>query len=138
MKKTQFLILLLVCSFYSFSQSTEPNIDPKWDKYYDNLPRTEKDFTATKIIEVIDLLRWKPTKHPYKDNLQTLKKVILMFPQEGLRQIMIDGNYYPRTYKHDDYYNLYNLYYTPINKTDFDYYCPYIIFLMGLDEIIKI
>ena len=60
-----------------------------------------------------------------------------MLDAPTLRQMKINGDYYSRTFKHDDYFTLYNLYYTKITKETFDKYCPYLLVLMDLDKVIN-
>ena len=61
-----------------------------------------------------------------------------MLGETSLYQMKIDGSYYSITFKHDDFFTLYNLYYIKIDKKTWDKYCPYLLPLMDLDGIIKL
>jgi hypothetical protein len=71
-------------------------------------------------------------------DVNLLKKVLLSFSFEDLRQMSMTGNFYSRSKKHDDYFYLYNLTYKKITKEQWDKYCPYLIPLMEIDGVIKL
>lgn len=134
--------LLLAFLFFSnvvFSQDYKAYIDPKWDKYYnDNPSEIIKNFRAVDFIKIIDMVGFKPTRKELKNDVDLLKKGLLRFEFQDLNQMRITGSFYSRTYKHDDYFILYNLYYPKISKSVWDTYCPYLIPLMELDDTITL
>lgn len=141
MKNFNFLLFTLICitlNIKSSGQNQFPDIDPKWDNYYKNDPSgIEKDFSGMDFIKVIELVDFIPQGSQVKD-VQILKKVLLRFDTADLRQMMITGKYYCRTFKHDDYFALYNLYYNKISKETWDKYCPYLLPLMDLDQVVQL
>jgi hypothetical protein len=141
MKKFKLLLLALTCFTFFLKTSGQnqfPDIDPKWDRYYDNNPSGIEDhFSGTDFIKIIDLVNFIPQSSMLKKDVQLLKKLLLMLDAPTLRQMKINGDYYSRTFKHDDYFTLYNLYYTKITKETFDKYCPYLLVLMDLDKVIN-
>lgn len=133
-----FLIGLLIFSATSYGQSSFPDINPKWDNYYKANPSgIEDNYQASDFISILRLVRFVSTRREMKGNRDLLETALLSLPQAGLRQMMIDGNYFSRTYKHDDYFLLYNKYYKTISKQTWDKYCPYLIPLMSVDDIIS-
>jgi len=134
--------LLLAFLFFSnvaFSQDYKAYIDPKWDKYYnDNPSEIITNFRAVDFIRIIDIVGFKPTRKELKNDVDLFKKGLLRFEFQDLNQMRITGSFYSRTYKHDDYFILYNLYYPKISKSVWDTYCPYLIPLMELDDTITL
>lgn len=135
------LIITLSC-LQSLGQYRDLNIDPKWKKYYECNPSgIEQNYKAVDFIKIIEFVNFKPQKRLLeltKGDPQFLKKILLMLDEAGLRQMKIEGSYYSITFKHDDYFTLYNLYYTKIDKKTWDKYCPYLLPLMILDGIVKL
>lgn len=129
--KTKFLLFFIFCLTSCFSQ-----ISQKWDAYYNSNPSgIEENYTASDFIEVINFVGFQSKTYRPES---TFKKVLLMLPSDGLRQMMITGNYYSRTIKHDDYFELYNLNYSSITKSTWDRYAPYLIPLMDIDGIVRL
>jgi hypothetical protein len=129
-----FSVLTIIAS--GQNQSTE--IDPKWDKYYeDNPSEIETKHSATDFIRIIDLVNFTPQNSMYKKDVQLMKTILLMCDAATLQQMMMNGWYHSRTIKHDDYFTLYNLYYNKISKQAFDKYCPYLLVLMDMDKLIN-
>jgi hypothetical protein len=141
MKNLRLLLFTLICislTIRSTGQNQSPNVDPKWGNYYNNNPSgIENNFSGMDFIKVIELVDFIPQGPQVKD-VQILKKVLLRFETADLRQMMITGNYFSRTFKHDDYFALYNLYYNKISKETWDKYCPYLLPLMDLDGTVKL
>lgn len=138
------LKLLLFSLFYlgmtivTTGQNQSPNIDPQWDRYYRNNPSgIDNNFSGIDFIRVIEFVDFIPQSSQIKD-VQILKKVLLRFDTADLRQMMITGSYFSRTFKHDDYFALYNLYYKKISKENWDKYCPYLLPLMDLDQSVQL
>mgnify|MGYP000269901654 CR=1 FL=1 len=125
----------LIVFFICFITYTNAQISQKWDNYYSSNPSgIENDYTASKFIEVINYVGFQ--SKIYKPE-SSFKKILLMMPYEGLRQMMITGNYYSRTIKHDDYFELYNLNYNKISKEIWNLYAPYLLPLMQIDGVVK-
>ncbi len=143
--KIKLLTLTLFTLTSIFSQSViaqdyKDYLSPYWDSYYDNYPSNiEKAFNASDFIAIIDLTKFNPrTVSMFKGDVNLLKKTLYALDFPSLRQMSITGNFYSRSKKHDDYFNLYNLTYTKINKETWDKYCPYLIPLMEVDGLIKL
>ena len=128
--KSKLLILFILLTTYTNAQ-----ISQKWDNYYKNNPSgIENNYSAKKFIEVINYLGFQSkTYKPDSD----FKKILLMMPDEYLRQMMITGDYYSRTIKHDDYFLLYNLNYNEISKENWDKYAPFLLPLMEIDGVVR-
>ena len=123
----------------SYSQEYREMLSDYWDSYYDRYPSgIEKAFQATDFINVIEHVNFIPKGSLMRNDQLLLKKVLLQLDFASLRQMMITGSFYSRTKKHDDYFQLYNLTYTKIEKNTWDRLCPYLIPLMSLDNTINI
>jgi hypothetical protein len=146
MKKTKniksLIVLIIFCSFLpkiSFCQSYKDYIDPVWDNYYNRNPSgIETNFKGSDFIKIVEYVNFIPTRSEIRGSQEKLKRVLLILGFESLQQMMITGNFYSRSYKHDDYYYLYNSYYSKIEKITWDRYSPYLIPLMEVDGLIKI
>jgi hypothetical protein len=135
------LIIAFLCitTISSKAQYNDPNISTYWDNYYNNNPSgIEINYQATDFINAINLVSFKPKSNLLQKSQDLLKKALLMLDQGSLKQMSIDGNYYSRIKKHDDYFALYNLVYEPISKSQWDRICPYLIPIMSLDNSIKL
>jgi hypothetical protein len=134
-----FTIICLVITIKASGQSQFPDIDPIWDTYYDRYPSgIENNYKAVDFIRIIEATHFIPQGTLLRNDVQLLKKGLLMFDVAALRQMMMTGNYYSRTYKHDDYFELYNLYYSKISSETWIKYCPYLIPLMDLDGVLDL
>lgn len=110
------------------------NIDSTWDYYYNNNPSgIENNYQASNFIDIVEKVNFTPKRSELNGSQQLLQRALLMLDSGSLRQMMITGNYYSRTYKHDDYFRLYNMTYNQISKNTWDRLCPYLIPLMNLD-----
>lgn len=142
MKSLHFLLLILIFSVLvtrALGQNNFPDISPKWDNYYKSTPSgIEYNFSGNDFIKVIELVNFAPQSSQLQHDAQLLKKVILNLDQADLRQMKITGNYYSRTFKHDDYFELYNMYYKKLSKETWDKYCPYLLPLMDLDGVVNL
>src|SRR5690242_16201416 len=105
-------MLLLTCIQAGYSQSQFPDIDPKWDNYYNNSPSDiENHYQASDFINVAKSVHFVPQYKAFKGSFVLFQKVLLSLDEADLKQLQIDGRYFSRTYKHDDYFYLYNLTY---------------------------
>ncbi len=137
MNKILFLLALLLCNI-SFSQVTK-DIDPKWDNYYkENPSRVYDHYQGTDFIAVIEKVGFVPISKLFEKNVNFLKRMLLTFTQDQLELLSSEGWYYSRTFKHDDYFYLYNMTYKKLTKEVWNLYCPYLIPLMNLDGIIDL
>jgi hypothetical protein len=108
---------MVVVSFAVQAQDASRNIDPKWDKYYDANPSgIETAHQSSDFIRVARLVGFVPTRKEIKGNVNLFETVILRLEQDDLNQLRIDGEYFPRTYKHNDYLLLYNKYYKTVSQ----------------------
>jgi hypothetical protein len=127
-------IILIFCSNNKILAQSNFNIDSTWDNFYKNNPSgIENNFQASAFIDIIEKVNFIPQRKELDSNQQLLKRALLMLDSDDLRQMMITGNYYSRTYKHDDYFRLYNMTYNPISKDTWNRLCPYILPLMDID-----
>ena len=124
---------------YIYSQSYKEYLSPKWDTYYNSNPSgISQDFQGRDFIKIIDEVGFVPRKNSYfNGDLNLLKRLLLALDFTSLKQMSIDGDFYCRTRKHDDYFELYNLYYKNINESTWVNNCPWLIILMSLDDLIK-
>ncbi|MBK7883019.1 MAG: hypothetical protein IPJ81_03800 [Chitinophagaceae bacterium] len=132
--------MFLAISFILFGSNTfsQFTIDPKWNKYYDENPSgIEEHHQATDFIKVIEYTEFTPSNKQFQNSVSLLKKCLLMLSQNALNQMMVDGDYYSRSYKHEDYYYLYNTYYKTLSRETWDRLCPYLISLMMIDGLLK-
>ena len=121
------------------SQDYRDYLDPKWDNYYNNNPSgIESNFTGSDFIRVIEIVNFIPTLREIKGDVNLLKRVLLTLNYAALRQMKIDGDFYSRSKKHDDYFYLYNTLYPKIDKNIWNRNSPYLIGLMSLDGVIKL
>lgn len=141
MKYTITLLLTVILSLVYkniLAQSSFPDISPKWDNYYDQYPSSiSNNHQASDFISVIRAVGFVPVSKKFNRNISLLEDVLLGVPQAALRQMRISGDYFSRTYKHDDYFMLYNRYYKPITKEVWDRNAPYLIPLMKIDGLIN-
>jgi hypothetical protein len=129
------IILIFLTGNVGYSQYSD--IDPKWGKYYDDNPtKIRNSFSSNDFITIMNFVEFNPTRKELNSSRIMLKKVLLMLDNETLNQMSIEGDYYSRTRKHDDWFELYNLTYKTITKNDWDRLCPYLIMLMKIDGLI--
>ncbi len=129
----------MTTNIQAYSQDYKDYLSDYWDSYYDKNPSSiQRSFTASDFINVIDLTMFVPKRKELMGDVNLLKKVLLSFSFEDLRQMSMTGNFYSRSKKHDDYFYLYNLTYKKITKEQWDKYCPYLIPLMEIDGVIKL
>jgi hypothetical protein len=136
------IFLLLLCVFVpitSFCQDYKDYIAPEWDNYYNKNPSGIKsNFKGSDFIKIVDLVNFIPVRKETNGDVNKLKRVLLTLDFETLRQMSINGNFYSRSHKHDDYYLLYNTYYPKLEKNSWNRYAPYLISLMHIDGVIDL
>jgi len=136
---TLLLVLFVLIPKLSFGQNYKDYIDPVWDKYYNENPSGIKtNFSGTDFIKIIENVNFIPTLKEIKGEANLLKRVLLTLDFASLRQMSIEGDFYSRSRKHDDYYYLYNTLYQKIEKNTWNRYAPYLIPLMSIDGVIKL
>lgn len=140
MKKLVLILILIIQVSSTYSQDYKDMLSPQWDRFYDENPSgIENNYQGSDFIKIINIVGFTPrSPSMFKGDVNLLKKVLLAFNFEALKQLSITGDFYSRTKKHDDYFELYNLTYKGVTKYEWDKYCPYIIALMQLDELIKL
>jgi hypothetical protein len=133
------LTFLSILNITSFAQQNK-DIDPVWEKYYkENPARVYEHYTGSDFITVIDSVEFVPAKNGvFNGRVNLLKRMLLTASHDGLEILSSEGWYYSRTYKHDDFYFLYNMTYKKITKKMWDVFCPYLIPLMNLDGTINL
>lgn len=134
-----FAFFIVSNSISAYSQDYNEYLSPQWDNYYDRTPSGIKDnFQASDFIKIIDFVGYSPLVAYIKGDVNLFKRLLLALEFADLRQMSITGNFYSRSKKHDDYFQLYNLNYKKISKETWDRYCPYLIPLMEIDGTIKL
>lgn len=126
MKTIKLFTVLLLCFGSVYAQETKPN--PYGNKYDD------KDFNALKIVSVIDAAGFKPIK--VTTDLKQFKSALLQLSERAYTQINID-TWYLCSYKHEEYFQIYNMYYKTVTRTFYDENCKALIALMLIDGTIK-
>lgn len=125
MKRVALFIILFGGVLQLNAQSTKPN--PYGDKYDD------KDFNGLKVVQTIDIIGFKPIR--VKD-IKQFKSVLLQLSDKAYTQLNID-TWYLCSYKHEEYFQIYNMYYKAITKNLYDDNCKALITLMLVDGTIK-
>lgn len=133
------LLIFNLSSTTLLSQTNNPNVSPKWQAYYENNPSgIEENYQSSDFIRIAKLVGYSTVQKEMQGNSDLFEKILLSLSQATLKQMMINGWYHSKTYKHDDYFLLYNKYYKIITKDTWDKYCPYLIPLMSIDGVINI
>lgn len=123
----------------SWLDETFKDIDPELYKYYEKHPSGIKEHhTGSDFINIMNKVDFVPTRKECVENVKLFSIMLLSMNADELNQMMLDGDYFSRTYKSKDYYMLYNLTYVPVNQNIWNNYSPYLIILMALDEVIKL
>jgi len=126
LKKATILIVLLITFCRLSAQSNQPN--PYGEKYHD------RDLNALKIVNVIDTAGFMPIK--LTTDLRQFKAAILQLSDRAYNQINID-TWSLCSYKHEEYFQIYNMYYKPVKRSYYDENCKALIALMLIDGTIK-
>ena len=127
MKKNIPLFILLIISFQLLAQELKPN--PFGEKYND------PNFEAMKVIKVIEPSGFKPRK--MTTDMNEFKSIILQLSSRAYTQLNIDS-WYLCSFKHEEYFEIYNVYYKYVPKYYYDENCKALITLMLLDGTIKL
>jgi hypothetical protein len=126
MKKLQLLLLLLFGFASMYAQETKTN--PYGSKYDD------KNFNGLKVVQVIDASGFKPIK--ITTDLKEFKSILLQLSERAYTQINID-TWYLCSYKHEEKFQIYNMYYKTVARNFYDDNCKALIALMLVDGTIK-
>lgn len=86
-------------------------------------------------MPLIDGIKFKPIKNAKNYSTRDMKAALLSFNSDDINQMNITSNYYCSV-KHEEMYQLWNLYYPTINKSFWDKYCKGLIALMDMDGFI--
>jgi hypothetical protein len=113
----------------AFAQRTEA----EYKEYYRQFNWSASDLVAA-LDTLIKYTDFKFVKGLKNSDMKSVKATILNLQPDALKQINIDGWYYCST-KHEDLFNLWNLYYTRIDRKGFENYCVIMMFLMKIDGI---
>jgi len=107
------------------AQETKSN--PYEDKYDD------KEFNGLKVTKVIEASGFKAVNYA---DLRQFKSMILQLSQRAYTQLNID-TWYLCSYKHEEYFLIYNMYYKSVTHSFYDENCKALITLMILDGTVK-
>lgn len=125
--KRLFLIICFTCiSFGLIAQGLKPS--PYGDRY------GQIELNAMKIVKIMEECNFKPVKRT--TDIRTFKLLILNLPTNVFEQTSRD-TWYLCSYKHDENFEIYNMYYQKISKSYYDDNCNAIISLMIFDGVIK-
>lgn len=113
----------------AFAQKTEA----EYKEYYRQFNWSASDLVAA-LDTLIKYTDFKFVKDLKNSDIKSVKATILNLQPDALKQINIDGWYYCST-KHEDLFNLWNLYYKRIDRNGFENYCVIMMFLMKIDGI---
>mgnify|MGYP006995478795 CR=1 FL=1 len=120
MKSKILLGLLIFTSFHSFSQSI-----PDWE-----------DWKGKQYIDFMETVEFKPKFQMKNMSMTQIKTLMLTMDDKFYKQLAINAWYFCDK-KSDDYYELWNMYYTPMEKSTWDLACRACTALMELDGLIK-
>lgn len=125
--KKLFCLVIFCCSLTIVKAQTED----EWFKKYDG----QQDWVAKNYIWLIDFIKWKPVNKMKTYIIKDIKATFLLLSPDDIRQLNIDGIYYCSV-KHDDMFQLWNLYYPEVSKETWDTYCKGFIGLLNFDGFI--
>jgi hypothetical protein len=126
MKRSLVTLILLLLTFILFSQSDE---NKGWSKKY-----YEKNLSSTLVIKIMDECGFVPAKQT-KD-VRDFKSTILQLSDKAFDQINID-TWYLCSNKHEENFQIFNMYYKKVTKEYYDTNCKALIALMLLDGTVR-
>lgn len=126
MKINIILISLLFFSYNGKSQELKPN---PYGKKYDDI-----EFNALKVVQVMDACGFKPIN--ITTDYKKFKSLILQLSERAYTQFNID-TWYLCSYKHEENFQIYNMYYKQVSRGFYDENCKGLITLMIVDGTIK-
>lgn len=126
MKTNIILTCLLFLAFNVKSQELKPN--PFGKKYDDT------EFNALKVVQVMDACGFKPIS--ITTDYRKFRSIILQLSERAFTQFNID-TWYLCSYKHEENFQIYNMYYKQVSKSYYDENCKGLITLMIVDGTIK-
>ena len=127
------LFIILSCLMFSFFSHTSAQ-EKDYTKLYENDYWSASDYTKA-IDTFIYYTNFKFVKDLKSYGVKSIKAMFLNMTVEEIKQMNIDGEYYCSV-KHEDCYNLWQLYYPSITKDTFDRYCKGLIVFMILDGVL--
>jgi hypothetical protein len=126
MKQSILIVLFTLTCLSTFSQS---KVDPKWSEQY-----YKEEWSASSLSKLIDVVKFKPVSSVYKGaDMKFFKVAILQLNQPDIEQMNRDAWYLCST-KHDDYFEVWNMFYSKITKEYWDKNCKGLVALMCLDN----
>lgn len=124
----KYLFWLIFFCYSSTSIKSQSKTEDDWFKKYSG----EVDWEAKNYIGLIDFIGWKPVKAMKQYDVKDVKATFLLLSAPQIRQMNMDGTYYC-SYKHEEMYQLWNLYYPKISQEYWDKYCKGFIALLSFD-----
>lgn len=115
------LILFLGLTNVVIAQSSKND----WGSKYD-----DPEFNGIKVLTVLESSGFKPVKST--TDMRQFKSVVLALSERAYTQMNID-TWSLCSYKHEEYFLLYNMYYKPVTKSYYDTNCKGLIALMLID-----
>ncbi|MBO9204852.1 MULTISPECIES: hypothetical protein [Niastella] len=126
-KQIIFLLISFCCINTLIAQSKS---EDEWAKIY-----RPQEWKATDYVALIDSIKFKPMKNMKNHSVRDIKAAILSLNSDDIRQMNITGSYYCSV-KHEEMFQLWNLYFPPISKSFWNINCKGLITLMDLDGYI--
>jgi|GEM_PF-2881918 len=126
MKILQLFVFLI--SYIGSLSAQELKSNPYGNKYDD------KDFNGLKVMQVIDAASFKPIK--LTTDIKQFKSILLQLSERAFTQLNVD-TWYLCSYKHEEYFQIYSMYYQTVTRSFYDDNCKALIALMLVDGTIK-
>ncbi|WP_439582430.1 hypothetical protein [Dyadobacter bucti] len=130
-KKSSLIKLALASIIFVFpkfvlGQQSGPNLgtNPFGDKY-----RNEQ-LSALKMVDVMEAVTFRPVKRT--NDVKLFQSALLQLPNEAYEQTSRD-TWYLCSYKHEENYRIYNIFYKPVSKDIYTEKCKCLVGLMLLD-----
>ncbi len=125
-KRFKIILVLLFTQTFLFAQT---NPDPKWTAKYNDVYLKGID-----LVKLVDKVHFKP--HKLKTDIKTFKTVLLQFTPQDYKEITMTSWYYCCT-KHEDYYEIWKMYYAKISEAIWDQNCMGLMALMYIDGMVN-
>ena len=124
--KTILLLLWISLSSIGYAQLT-----PKQEQWHNKY--SDKDYTGAELSKIVDIVKFVPNRSDAEKSPKFFKACLLSMPDQGIEQLNRDANYLCAI-KHEDYYEIWNMFYTKIKKDTWDVSCKALLALMLLDK----
>lgn len=107
--------------------------EAEYKEYY-----RQYEWSASDLVSALDTLiihaDFKFVKRFKNSDIKSVKATILNLSPDAIKQVNISGWYFCSV-KHEDLFNLWNLYYKKLDRKSFENYCVIMMFLMEIDGV---